>query len=64
MKKATYISPALRVTLITGAGLIAASPLSTSAPTDITGITNGGTAGADDEAGVKGYSVWDDDWRK
>lgn len=33
-------------------------------PTDIGGITNGGRANINDEAGAKayGYSVWDDDW--
>ena len=48
---------------ISGIRMIASS-LDRSNPTNIDGITNGGTASSGDEAGVKAnnYSVWDDDW--
>ena len=50
---------------ISGIRMIASS-LDRSNPTNIDGITNGGTASYGDEAGVKAnnYSVWDDDWSK
>ena len=48
---------------ISGIQMIASS-LDRSNPTNIDGITNGGWASKDDEAGVKAnrFSVWDDDW--
>ncbi|MBQ7442666.1 MAG: hypothetical protein IJS59_02210 [Bacteroidaceae bacterium] len=66
MKQNIYVSPALHVTTVAGSQMIANSPLDTAQPTNISGITGGGTASADDEAGVKGsnYSVWDDDWSR
>ena len=50
---------------ISGIRMIASS-LDRSNPTNIDGITDGGTASYDDEAGVKAhrFSVWDDDWSK
>jgi len=41
-----------------------ASSLDRSNPTNINGITNGGTASYDDEAGARAnrFSDWDDDW--
>lgn len=65
MKKNQYISPALQMICISGIRMIASS-LDRSNPTNIYGITDGGTASDDDEAGVKAnnYSVWDDDWSK
>ena len=63
MKKNQYISPALQMICISGIQMIASS-LDRSNPTNIDGITNGGWASKDDEAGVKAnrFSVWDDDW--
>lgn len=65
MKKNQYISPALQMICISGIRMIASS-LDRSNPTNIDGITDGGTASYDDEAGVKAhrFSVWDDDWSK
>jgi len=65
MKKNQYISPALQMICISVIRMIASS-LDRSNPTNIDGITNGGTASYGDEAGVKAnnYSVWDDDWSK
>lgn len=65
MKKNEYISPALLIIIISESRMIASS-LDNSRPTNIEGITNGGTASYGDEAGVKAnnYSVWDDDWSK
>lgn len=47
---------------ISGIRMIASS-LDRSNPTDIDGITDGGTASKDDEAGARAnrFSVWDDD---
>lgn len=48
---------------ISGIRMIASS-LDRSNPTNINGITNGGTASYDDEAGARAnrFSDWDDDW--
>ena len=46
------------VTKVRASQMIAVSPGEFS----IEGLTNAGTASADDEAGVKNYSVWSDDW--
>ncbi len=65
MKKTQYISPALQMICISGIQMIASS-LDRSNPTNIDGITNGGTSSYDDEAGARAnnYSIWDADWSK
>ena len=65
MKKNEYISPAIQMIIVSATHMIASS-LDNSSPTNISGITNGGTASDQDEAGVKvnSYSVWEDDWSR
>lgn len=60
--KAKYPKGIYIITIICHTQIIASSPLDNTTPTNIEGITNGGTAKSEDEAGVKSYSVWNDDW--
>ena len=61
MEKKTYITPSQHTVFLHHESMIANS-LSTSNPTNINGLEYGGTANADDEAGVKANVIEWDNW--